>query len=129
MKHGTTRYEGSWLPTRRNFLRIALFAPAGAALAYWGLRRVGSFAERRWQRLPGTTLRRRDDGVYTLIVSGHEQFVLNRTGALLWRLCDGRRTSGQLSEVLARYAGISVSQARGDAEAFLISLANAGLVV
>ena len=56
-------------------------------------------------------------------------YVLNRTGAAIWRLCDGEKTVDDLVTSIAREYAQPVEQVRLDVEALLTELAGAGLLL
>ena len=54
-------------------------------------------------------------------------YVLNPTGAYLWRQLDGQRTATELAEALCARFDVDSQAARQDVEDFLASLEEAGL--
>lgn len=55
-------------------------------------------------------------------------YVLNRTGAAVWRLCDGEATVDDLVASIAREYGEPTERVRPDVEALLAELREAGLL-
>lgn len=55
--------------------------------------------------------------------------VLNESGSFLWGLLDGRRGVPELAQALAEHYGVSADKALADAEAFVSSLRDRGMVM
>jgi PqqD family protein of HPr-rel-A system len=55
-------------------------------------------------------------------------YVLNRTGAAVWELCDGSLNLRQIASAIAGKYQIDPERARADVEALVSSLRRAGLV-
>jgi PqqD family protein of HPr-rel-A system len=55
-------------------------------------------------------------------------FVLNRTGATIWRLCDGRLSVDQIAATIGLQYQLDPEQARADVEPLVSSLRASGLI-
>lgn len=53
---------------------------------------------------------------------------LNECAALIWEMCVRKRTQEEIASELQKHYGISMQQARKDAEQFIIRLREQGLV-
>lgn len=66
-----------------------------------------------------------EDGTLILVDSG-QVFELNLLGAEIWKLCDGRRTAGEVvDDLLLRYE-VERRELCGDVEAFLDDMVERG---
>ncbi len=119
--------------TRRTFL-VAGGCMLAAALAGAGWRRSlrrsepGDARPRRAQNLAE---RAAPDGLRLLptpIDPHGPVFTLNRSGAVVWKAVDGRRSAGEIAGELAAAFGLSAEAARRDTLACLRTLAAQGLV-
>jgi hypothetical protein len=64
-----------------------------------------------------------------LHMPGHDDvFVLNRTGARIWALCDGARTVDQIAQEIADTYEVASDRAVSDVDALLQGLRTAGLL-
>jgi len=68
------------------------------------------------------------DAILLDIDSG-EYFSLNEVGGLVWELCDGSRSVGDVAEVLSSEFEVDTTEALSDAIELLEGLVGAGLVV
>ena len=84
--------------------------------------------EKRPKTVPGIAARK--IGAETVVVSPEsgKVFVLNQTGGLIWELCDGTRSLGELARPLADQFGVSLEQARSDVKELVDALAQRRLV-
>jgi hypothetical protein len=64
-----------------------------------------------------------------LLVRGMDAFELDEIGAVIWRLCDGRRHVEQIAADLTQEYDIDMATARSDVETFVSELRKAQLLV
>lgn len=77
---------------------------------------------------PEVVFQEEEDGALLFNPRNGEIKLVNPTGALLFRLLDGKRTKGELAERLVRqYAIEDRGEAEADVEAFLRELERMGL--
>jgi len=70
-----------------------------------------------------------DDEMVLYQAEAGQAYVLNRSAAYVWALCDGTRPAAALARALARAYGLGAAQARADVRELLDGLAAAGLLV
>jgi len=54
--------------------------------------------------------------------------ILNATAARIWELIDGTNTAGYIAQKIAEEYAVDMAEARNDTGAFLLELANRGLI-
>jgi hypothetical protein len=77
---------------------------------------------------PGTAARAIGQDTVVVAPKTGKVFVLNRTGGLIWGLCDGSRSVDELAGSLVAQFGISPQQARSDVQDLLQALAERQLI-
>ncbi len=131
-------------PSRRRFLGTFsalvstvpwLFGPSDADAAK---RRVkGVLTEIETDALIRSTPKRtvgflcRDEGGSSVLMDGHRiepVCRINKTGRLIWRLCDGTRNPHQISQILSRVYDVDPHQAYVDCLCFLATLRKRGAI-
>ena len=70
-----------------------------------------------------------DDDLVLCQESDGQTFVVNRTGAFIWSLCDGSQTRPEIAQSVADTFGIPDEQASKDVDELLDALQRAGLLV
>jgi hypothetical protein len=71
---------------------------------------------------PGFFLERMDDEIVVYHTSLTTSLYFNETGALVWQLCDGKRTVGQIIDVLCQMYPESADQIKPEVSALIASL-------
>lgn len=71
---------------------------------------------------PGFFLERMDDEIVVYHASLTTSLYFNETGALVWQLCDGKRTVGQIIDVLCRMYPDSAGRIGPEVTALIASL-------
>jgi PqqD family protein of HPr-rel-A system len=77
---------------------------------------------------PDLHTERLDDELVVYAPESARAFVLNRTAAAIWQLCDGSMTAAELADELAEACGLSAEAARVDVQQFIEQLDGAGLL-
>lgn len=76
----------------------------------------------------GVTAYELDDEVVLYDAGGGQAFVLNRSGATIWGLCDGNRDLSAIARELAAAYDLPLEQALNDVRELVDDLKRAGLV-
>jgi hypothetical protein len=71
---------------------------------------------------PGFFLERMDDEIVVYHTSLTTSLYFNETGALVWQLCDGKRTVGQIIDVLCQMYPESADKIRPEVSTLIASL-------
>jgi hypothetical protein len=125
--------RAGWGTTRRTFL-VAGGCLLAAALVGAGRRHGRGRAdvgESRPRRAANLAERDTPDGIRlrpTPVDPRGPVFTLNRSGAVVWKAVDGRRSTGEIAGELAAAFGLTAEAARRDTIACLRTLAAQGLV-
>jgi hypothetical protein len=69
-----------------------------------------------------------DDDLILHLPGNDDVFVLNRTGARIWALCDGTHTVHQIAEEIADTYEVASDRAASDVDALAKELRSAGLL-
>ena len=69
-----------------------------------------------------------DDDLVLYAPGGSQAYVLNRTGARVWSLCDGTRAVETIAEEIAAEYGADHEAVLGDVRAFVAHLGRSGLL-
>jgi hypothetical protein len=77
---------------------------------------------------PGCQAELSDDGIVLLDPTGIKVMHSNRTGALIWRLCDGRRTAAEITQLLSAAYPESAQEVQADVRETLLSFAEHGAI-
>jgi hypothetical protein len=77
---------------------------------------------------PAVTAYPLDDDLVLYHPDRPQAYVLNRTGARIWELCDGTRNPGAIARAIARGYQLDYRQALGDVQELLQDLRHAGLL-
>jgi len=82
-----------------------------------------------WQKNPALAWREIDDE--TVIISPQESVMheLNNTGSFLWKNIDGKKSAGELAELLAANYEVTPDIALSDTQALLAEMSSRKLVV
>jgi hypothetical protein len=73
-----------------------------------------------WRRIGDEVVVIKDDGLAT--------HVLNKTAALIWELCDGKRGINEIAAVLCERYDVSPEEARADIKETIENLIKVGIV-
>lgn len=74
--------------------------------------------------MPGVVARMLpDEAVLVLPLQGKVE-VLNAVGARIWQLLDGKRSLGEIAQILSMEYDVAAEQAQADAHQFLLHLAD-----
>jgi hypothetical protein len=73
-----------------------------------------------WRRIGDEVVVIKDDGLAT--------HVLNKTAALIWELCDGKRGIDEIAAVLCERYDVSPEEARADIKETIENLIKVGIV-
>ncbi len=84
--------------------------------------------ESRPKTAPGVAARTIGQDTVVVAPQTGKVFVLNRTGGLIWGLCDGSRSVDELARLLVAQFGVSLQQARSDVQDLLQALAERQLI-
>lgn len=69
-----------------------------------------------------------DEGKVLVNCDTGTAIAVNRTGALIWTLIDGRRTAGEIAEAVRRSFSNAPDTVREDVAALLVTLAEDGFI-
>ena len=73
-----------------------------------------------WRRIGDDVVVIKDDGLAT--------HILNKTAALIWELCDGKRGINEIASVLCERYNVSPEEARLDTKETIENLTKVGIV-
>jgi PqqD family protein of HPr-rel-A system len=73
-----------------------------------------------WRRIGDEVVVIKDDGLAT--------HVLNKTAALIWELCDGKRGIDEIAAVLCERYDVSPEEARADTKETIEDLTKVGII-
>jgi hypothetical protein len=73
-----------------------------------------------WRRIGDDVVVIKDDGLAT--------HVLNKTAAIIWELCDGKRSIDEIAAVLCERFDVSPEEARADTKETIENLTKVGII-